>query len=31
LVKDAKNLGDYCRAHPNHDVIKAAETVMPVK
>ncbi|MGO9008397.1 MAG: HdeA/HdeB family chaperone [Beijerinckiaceae bacterium] len=30
-VKDAKALGDYCRAHGDDDVIKAAETVMPVK
>ncbi|MGP0061627.1 MAG: HdeA/HdeB family chaperone [Beijerinckiaceae bacterium] len=31
IVKDAKALGDYCRAHGDDDVIKAAETVMPVK
>ena len=31
IVKDAQNLGDYCRAHPDDDVIKAAEAVMPVK
>jgi hypothetical protein len=30
-IKDAKGLGDYCRAHGDDDVIKAAEAVMPVK
>jgi hypothetical protein len=30
-VKDAKGLGDYCRANPDDDIIKAAEKVMPVK
>jgi acid stress chaperone HdeB len=30
-VKDAKALALYCSAHPDDDVIKAAEAVMPVK
>ena len=30
-IKDAKNLSDYCNAHGDDDIIKAAETVMPVK
>jgi hypothetical protein len=30
-TKDAKNLGEYCAAHGDHDIIKAAEKVMPVK
>jgi hypothetical protein len=30
-IKDAKNLSDYCNAHPDNDIIQAAETVMPVK
>lgn len=30
-VKDAKGLGEYCRANPDDDVIKAAEKVMPSK
>lgn len=30
-VKDAKNLSAYCNAHRDDDIIKAAETVMPVK
>jgi hypothetical protein len=29
--KDAKALSDYCDAHPDDDVIKAADAVMPVK
>ena len=31
LTKDAKALSDYCNAHNDDDVIKAADTVMPVK
>ena len=31
ILKDAKALGEYCRAHGDDDVIKAAEKVMPVK
>jgi hypothetical protein len=31
VLKDAKGLGEYCRANPDDDVIKAAEKVMPVK
>jgi hypothetical protein len=30
-VKDAKGLSDYCNAHRDDDIIKAAEAVMPVK
>lgn len=30
-VKDAQKLGEYCRAHGDDDIIKAADTVMPVK
>lgn len=30
-VKDAKGLSAYCNAHRDDDMIKAAETVMPVK
>ncbi len=30
-VKDAKNLSTYCNAHRDDNIIKAAETVMPVK
>jgi hypothetical protein len=30
-TKDAKGLSDYCNAHGDDDVIKAAEAVMPVK
>jgi hypothetical protein len=30
-VKDAKALAEYCVAHGDDDVIKAAEAVMPVK
>jgi hypothetical protein len=29
--KDAKALSDYCNAHDDDDVIKAADAVMPVK
>jgi hypothetical protein len=29
--KDAKALSDYCNAHADADVIKAADAVMPVK
>jgi hypothetical protein len=29
--KDAKSLSDYCNAHADDDVIKAADAVMPVK
>ena len=28
-VKDAKNLADYCNAHPEDNVFLAAESVMP--
>jgi hypothetical protein len=31
LMKDAKGLSDYCNAHRDDDIIKAAEKVMPVK
>lgn len=31
VVKDAKGLAEYCKAHGDDDIIKAAETVMPVK
>lgn len=31
LMKDAEKLGTYCRAHGDDDIIKAADTVMPVK
>lgn len=31
VVKDAQKLGEYCNANPDHDIIKAADTVMPVK
>jgi hypothetical protein len=31
MNNDAKNLGTYCSAHPDTDIIKAAEAVMPVK
>ena len=31
LVKDAQKLSEYCNAHPNDDIIRAADTVMPVK
>jgi hypothetical protein len=31
IIKDAKNLSDYCNAHVGDDIIKAAEAVMPVK
>jgi hypothetical protein len=30
-IKDAKALSDYCNAHPDDDVVKAADAVMPVK
>ncbi|WP_158813757.1 HdeA/HdeB family chaperone [Methylocapsa sp. S129] len=30
-VKDAKALDDYCNAHQEDGIIKAADTVMPVK
>jgi hypothetical protein len=30
-TKDAKALAEYCVAHPDDDLIKAAEAVMPVK
>ena len=30
-VKDAKALSEYCNAHPDQDIIKAADEVMPVK
>lgn len=30
-VKDAKALAEYCSAHGDDDIIKAAEKVMPVK
>ncbi|HZK88776.1 MAG TPA: HdeA/HdeB family chaperone [Stellaceae bacterium] len=31
MTKDAKNLGTYCAAHGDDDIIKAADAVMPVK
>jgi len=31
VVKDAKKLGEYCGTHGDDDIIKAADTVMPVK
>ena len=31
LMKDAEKLGAYCRDHGDDDIIKAADTVMPVK
>jgi hypothetical protein len=31
VTKDAKALSDYCNAHNDDDVIKAADAVMPVK
>ncbi|CAN5532775.1 hypothetical protein BH10PSE6_BH10PSE6_30290 [soil metagenome] len=31
VVKDAQNLAAYCNTNPDHDIIKAADTVMPVK
>jgi hypothetical protein len=31
VVKDAQNLSAYCNTNPDHDIIKAADTVMPVK
>jgi hypothetical protein len=31
MNNDAKNLSAYCNAHPDTDIIKAAEAVMPVK
>ena len=30
-VKDAQKLAAYCATNPDHDIIKAADTVMPVK
>jgi hypothetical protein len=30
-TKDAKKLSEYCNAHGDDDVIKAADAVMPVK
>lgn len=30
-VKDAKSLSAYCNAHPDNDIIAAAEAVMPAK
>ena len=30
-VKDAKALSDYCNAHNDDDMIKAADAMMPVK
>ena len=30
-LKDAQNLSTYCNAHGDDDIIKAADTVMPVK
>lgn len=30
-VKDAKALSEYCNAHGDADIIKAADKVMPVK
>ena len=30
-VKDPKALSEYCDAHPDQDIIKAADEVMPVK
>ena len=31
LGGNAKGLSDYCNAHRDDDIIKAAEAVMPVK
>jgi hypothetical protein len=31
VMKDAKKLAEYCSAHGDDDIIKAADTVMPVK
>jgi hypothetical protein len=31
IAKDAKALSGYCNAHRDDDIIKAADTVMPVK
>jgi hypothetical protein len=31
LMKDAEKLGAYCKEHGDDDIIKAADTVMPVK
>jgi hypothetical protein len=31
MMKDAEKLGTYCRDHGDDDIIKAADTVMPVK
>jgi hypothetical protein len=30
-MKDAQKLSEYCNANRDHDIIKAADTVMPVK
>jgi acid stress chaperone HdeB len=31
VMKDAQKLAEYCAAHGDDDIIKAADTVMPVK
>jgi acid stress chaperone HdeB len=31
MAQDAKSLSNYCNAHGDDDIIKAAEAVMPVK
>jgi acid stress chaperone HdeB len=31
VVKDAQKLAEYCSAHGDDDIIKAADKVMPVK
>jgi hypothetical protein len=31
MMKDAEKLGEYCHAHGEDDIIKAADKVMPVK
>jgi hypothetical protein len=30
MMKDAEKLGEYCHAHGDDDIIKAADKVMPV-
>ncbi|HTE38963.1 MAG TPA: HdeA/HdeB family chaperone [Reyranella sp.] len=31
VVKDAQKLAAYCNTNPDHDIIQAADTVMPAK
>ena len=31
MMKDAKNLSDYCNDHGDDDIVHAADRVMPVK